>query len=150
MVDDTPVELYFEDIAPGARYDSGTATVTEESIARFDLEFGLPEADGSRDQRRSAASSYVASITMRLLVESGFRPAGGIQGSGIDDLRWPNPVRAGDVLRISSEVLETRRSRSRPEKGIVRVRTTTLNDRNAPVQTMTAHVLVPCRASDAA
>src|SRR4051794_27743069 len=144
------MELYFEDIAPGARWESGTLTVTAEAIAHFGLEFGFPEAEGSAEGTTLAVSSHLASITMRLLVESGFRPAGGIQGSGIDDLQWPHPVRAGDVLHVSSEVLDARRSRSRPDKGIVRLQTTTLNGQNLPVQTMTAHVLVPCRSAHAA
>jgi hypothetical protein len=63
---------------------------------------------------------------MRLLVESEIKPVGGIVGAGFDELRWPRPVRPGDELRVESEVLEVRPSKSRPEQGIIKVRTTTL------------------------
>ena len=63
---------------------------------------------------------------MRLLVDSELKPAGGIVAAGFDELRWPRPVRPGDVLRVESEVLEVRPSKSRPEQGLIKVRTTTL------------------------
>jgi len=64
---------------------------------------------------------------MRLLVESELKPAGGIVGAGFDEFRWPRPVRPGDELRLESEVLEVRASRSLPNQGLIKVRTMTLN-----------------------
>jgi acyl dehydratase len=64
---------------------------------------------------------------MRLLCDSELKPAGGIIGAGLDQCRWPQPVRRGDELRIESEALEVRPSKSRPEQGLVKLRTTTLN-----------------------
>jgi acyl dehydratase len=71
--------------------------------------------------------------------------AEGAIGLGVDELRWPNAVRPGDVLRVETEILDARLSNSRPNVGIVRLRNTTLNQKNEVVQTMTANALVPRR-----
>jgi acyl dehydratase len=71
---------------------------------------------------------------MRLLVESDLSPAGGIIGAGFDELRWPRPVRPGDELRVESDVLEVRPSKSRPNQGLIKVKTTTLNQNGEPFQ----------------
>jgi hypothetical protein len=73
------------------------------------------------------------------------KPAGGIIGVGFDELRWPRPVRPGDELRVESEVLEVRPSRSRPEDGLIKVRATTLNQQGEAVQIFVANLLVPRR-----
>ncbi len=82
---------------------------------------------------------------MQLLVESELKPAGGIVGAGFDELRWPRPVRPGDELRVESEVLEVRSSQSRPEQGLMKVRTTTLNQNGEAVQVAIEYLLVPHR-----
>ena len=88
-------------------------------------------------------------ITMRLLVESELAPAGGIVGAGFDELRWPRPVRPGDELKVESEVLEVRASKSRPDQGVIKVRTTTLNQDNQPVQVSVGNLIVPRRPARA-
>jgi acyl dehydratase len=80
---------------------------------------------------------------MRLLVESEFNPAGGIVGAGFDELRWPLPVRPGDELHVESEVLEVQPSKSRPKQGLVKLRTTTLNQNDEAVQVVVANLIVP-------
>jgi len=82
---------------------------------------------------------------MRLVVESDLKPAGGIIGAGFEELRWTLPVRPGDGLRVESEVLEVRLSKSRPNQGLVKVRTTTLNQNGETVQVFVANLLVPRR-----
>jgi acyl dehydratase len=79
---------------------------------------------------------------MRLPVESQLSPAGGVIGAGFDELRWPHPVRPGDVLGIESEVLEVRPSKSRPDFGWIKVRTTTRNQNGEAVQIFIANLLV--------
>jgi acyl dehydratase len=81
---------------------------------------------------------------MRLIVGSGFRPAGGILGFG-GELVWLKPLRPGDEIRVESEILEARMSQSRPGQGIVKVRVTTLNQDGEVVQTFTPALLVPRR-----
>ncbi len=82
---------------------------------------------------------------MRLLVESELRPAGGIVGAGFDEFRWLRPVRPGDELHIETEVLEVRPSKSRPEVGLIKVRTTTLNQNDEAVQVSVGNLVVPHR-----
>ncbi|WP_395675404.1 MaoC family dehydratase N-terminal domain-containing protein [Inquilinus sp.] len=82
---------------------------------------------------------------MKLLVGGEFLPAGGLIGGGADELRWPRPVRPGDVLRVESEVLEIRPSQSRPDRGMVKTRITTLNQAGEPVQILVANMVVPRR-----
>jgi len=91
----------------------------------------------------AASGWHTAAITMRLLVDGDLKPAAGIIGMGFDELRWPHPVRPGDELHIESEVLEVRQSKSRPDQGLIKVRTTTFNQQNAIVQVQVGNLLVP-------
>ncbi|MFL5031716.1 MAG: MaoC family dehydratase [Xanthobacteraceae bacterium] len=147
---------YLEDFAAGQTYGSGRATVDAERIKAFAAEFDpqpfhLDEEAAAGTMFRGLAASgwHTAAITMRLLVESELKPAGGIIGIGFDEFRWPRPVRPGDELRVESEVLEVRPSKSRPDQGLIKVRTTTLNQHNEPVQIMISNLVVPRRPSAA-
>jgi acyl dehydratase len=93
----------------------------------------------------AASGWHTAAVTMRLLVESEFRPSGGVVGTGFDEIRWPRPVRPRDELRIESEVLEVRPSKSHPDLGLIKLRTTTLNQNGEPVQVSVGNLLVPRR-----
>ncbi len=81
-------------------------------------------------------------ITMRLMVEGGLPLAGGIIGAG-GEINWPKPTRPGDVLHVVSEVEEITPSRSRPDRGMVRVRSETRNQRDEVVQVLIAKLVVP-------
>jgi acyl dehydratase len=144
---------YLEDLAPGQRYRSATritvsAADSVDFARQFDPQpFHLDEeaARGSVFGRLAASGWHTAALTMRLLVDSAFRPAGGIIGAGMDELRWPRPVFPGDDLHLETEILEVRPSRSRPEQGLVKARTTTFNGRDEPVQVLVANLIVPRR-----
>lgn len=84
-------------------------------------------------------------MSMRLLVDGELKPAGGIVGTGFDEFRWPRPVRPGDELRVESEILEVRPSKSRPNQGIIKVRSTTFNQIDEPVQVQVATFSCPQR-----
>jgi len=73
--------------------------------------------------------------------------AGGIIGMGVDELKWPNAVRPGDDVRVEIEILEARRSKSRPGYGIIRIRNVTKNQRDEMVQSFMANALLPTRGS---
>src|SRR5262249_22821956 len=94
----------------------------------------------------AASGWHTAAITMRLLVESGLPLAGGIIGAG-GEINWPKPTRPGDVLRVVSEIEQVTPSRSRPDRGTVRVRSETRNQRDEVVQVLIANLIVPRRAS---
>jgi len=148
--------LYLEDFATGQVFASGRLQIDREQIkafaAQFDPQpFHLDEEAAAKSVFRGLAASgwHTAAVTMRLLVEGEFRPAGGILGVGFDELSWPRPVRPGDELHATSEVLEVRPSNSRPDRGLIRVRTTTFNQNGEPVQIYTGNLLVPRRPGSA-
>src|ERR1700737_391587 len=144
---------YPEDFTPGQKHVSGTLRVDSAAIkafaAQFDPQpFHLDEdaAPGSFFGSRAASGWHTAALTMRLLVESGFRPAGGIIGSRADELKWPRPVRPGDGLHgEAGGWLEAGRATSRPGQGFIKCRTTTLNQNGEPVQVLTMNLLVQGR-----
>jgi len=142
--------LYFEDFTPGRIFNSGSVVVDAGAIkayaAQFDPQpFHLDE-DTAKDTLFAglvASGWHTVSMTMRLLVDGGLPIAGGIIGAGADEIRWPRATRPGDTLRVQSEVLEARPSKSRPDQGLIRVRMTTLNQNDEPVQIMIGSLVVP-------
>ena len=143
---------YLEDFEPGQSFGSGSLRVDAERIKSFAREFDpqpfhLDDAAARASLFGGLAASgwHTAALTMRLLVESELKPAGGIVGAGFDEFRWPRPVRPGDELRVQSEVLEVRASKSQPEKGIIKLRTTTFNQDDEPVQVTVGNLIVPRR-----
>ncbi len=143
---------YLEDFSPGQKFGSGRLRVDRDRIKSFAAEFDpqpfhLDEgaARGSFFSGLAASGWHTAALTMRLLVESELKPAGGIIGAGFDEFRWPRPVRPGDELHLESEVLEVRPSKSRPDQGIIKVRTTTMNQNGEPVQISVGNLIVPRR-----
>jgi acyl dehydratase len=145
---------YLEDLAPGQRYGTGSWTVDLDQIQAFARQFDPqpfhldPEAAKQTLFGELVASGWhTMGITMRLIVEGETRLAGGFLGAGVDGVEWPNPVRPGDTLRVESEIVEVRPSRSKPDRGTARVRSTTFNQRNEPVLQFTARLIVPTRAA---
>jgi acyl dehydratase len=143
---------YLEDFAIEQTFGSGLVRLDKARITAFAAEFDPQsfhlDEEAARDtiSRGLAASGWhTAALTMRLLVESEFNPAGGIVGASVEELRWPLPARPGDELRVESEILEVRRSKSRPDQGLIRVRTRTLNQNDEAVQVFIANLIVPRR-----
>jgi len=144
---------YFEDLAVGQKFGTGRIKVDVARIKSFAAEFDpqpfhLDEEAAEKSLLRGLAASgwHTAAMTMRLIVDGEFKPASGILGAGFDQLQWPRPVRPGDELRAESEIIEVRPSKSKPDIGVVRVRVTTLNQNNEPVQVFIANLLVPRRS----
>ena len=145
---------YLEDFAVGQTYGSPRLRVDEARAVDFAKEFDpqpfhLDDKAGRGTIFGGLAASgwHTAAMTMRLLVEGDLKPAGGIIGLGFDEFRWPRPVRPGDELHLVSEILEVRPSKSRPDQGLVKVRTTTFNQNDEPVQITVGNLLVPRRTS---
>ncbi len=140
---------YLEEFAPGQKFASGQLKVDGERIKSFAAEFDPQPfhvdeeaARGSVFKGLAASGWHTAAMTMRLLVESDLKPVGGIIGVGFDEFRWPSPVRPDDTLHLEIEVLEVRPSRSHPDQGVIKVKTTTLNQRNEPVQVSVGSLIV--------
>jgi acyl dehydratase len=145
-------ERYLEDFVVGQRFGSGELCIERERAKAFAAEFDPQPFHLDEEAARhtifgelTVSGWQTAAVTMRLLVESELEPAGGIIGAGFDEFRWPKPVRPGDKLHIESEVLEVRPSKSRPERGLIKVRTTTFNQNGESVQVLVANLVVPRR-----
>src|SRR5262249_40600426 len=119
--------FYLEDLAVGRRFTSATHVVDAAQIKAFAGQFDpqpfhLDEEKAADTLFAGLAASgwHTAAITMRLLVESGLPLAGGIIGAG-GEISWPRPTRPGDVLRVVSEIEQVTPSRSRADRGTLRV-----------------------------
>src|SRR5207245_1468654 len=135
--------LYLEDLAVGRRFTSATHVIDAAQIKAFAGQFDPQPFHLDNETAKStlfaglaASGWHTAAITMRLLVESGLPLAGGIIGAG-GEINWPKPTRPGDVLRVVSEIEQVTPSRSRPDRGTVRVRSETRNQRYEAVRPLT-------------
>jgi acyl dehydratase len=148
-------EQYLEDYFVGQVFNSSRLKVEKDEIIEFGKRFDpqpyhVDEVAARNTVFRGLAASgwHTAAMTMRILVDGDFKPAGGIIGVGFDELSWPRPVRPGDELHAKSEVLEVRPSKSRPDRGLIRVRTTTFNQNDEVVQVYTGNLIVPRRSTN--
>lgn len=147
---DADGRLHLGDFEVGQRFESGSRTLDAAAIRAFAGEFDpqpfhLDEDAASASFFGGLAASgwHTAALTMRLLVDS-LPIAGGIIGGGVE-ISWPRPTRPGDTLSVTSEVLEVRPSRSRPERGMVTLRSETRNQAGEVVQVLTSRLVVPQR-----
>jgi acyl dehydratase len=136
---------YFEDYVPGLTVDCGSFSVDEEQIVAFAREYD-PQPFHI-DREAAAAGPYggiiasgwqTTSLMMRQVVEHFVSPESGLGAAGVDEIRWPRPVRPGDRLHITATVLEARRSGSKPDRGIVRSRMELTNAAGERVMSLTA------------
>ena len=142
--------FYFEDFKPGDRFESATLPITETLIVEY-ARFYDPQVFHV-DPEAAKATLYgglIASglqtigLTFKLFFETGVLSACSLGSPGLDEIRWKAPVRPGDTLRVAAEVLEVRPSSSKPDRGIVKILYTTLNQRGEPVMTLIGNQL--CR-----
>ena len=147
-------ERYFDDLKAGDRFKSEPLSVTEKELIEFAHKFdpqmfhlSRKRAERSIFKGLIASGWHTAAMSMRLFVQT-LNFAEGAIGLGVDELRWPNAVRPGDVLMVETEILELRPSRSRPGHGIIRLRNVTTNQRGEVVQTMLASAMVPRRTPE--
>jgi acyl dehydratase len=145
--------LFLDDLQVGDIFVTGTHELTADDIKSFATAFD-PQPFHLDDEAAAqtifsglaASGWHTAAVTMKLLVTGGPKLAGGIVGAG-GEIEWKTPTRPGDVLRVESEVLELVPSKSRPDRGIVVLRSRTINQRGDVVQTLTAKLVVPRRAA---
>jgi acyl dehydratase len=140
--------LYLEDLVVGARFTSAELCIDAAAIREFARQFDpqpfhLDDAAAKATPFAGLAASgwHTAALTMRLLVGGGLPIAGGLIGAAAN-IEWPRPTRPGDVLRVESEILEITPSRSRPDRGMLRVLSRTLNQAGDAVQIAETRVLV--------
>ena len=137
----------------GFTWRSAALAVTEGDIIAFARSFDPqpfhtdPAAAAAHRLFKGLAASgwHTAALTMRLFATAETVIAGGIIGNGIDELRWPRPVRPGDTLTVTSEVVELRSPEPGRATGWARIRNTTTNQNNEIVQSMVASLSIPRR-----
>lgn len=147
-------QRYFEDYEVGETAEFGDYAVTEEEIVEFARKYDPqpfhvdPEA-GARTIYGSLISSgwMTGSIMMRLLVDNFISPLSSMGSPGIDEVRWHKPVRPGDRLRVRTTILEKRRSESKPDRGVIRVRQEAVNQDGETVMSYTGMGMYKCRGA---
>jgi len=147
-----PTERYLEDFAVGQAFRSDSVTLDAGQIKDFAGQFD-PQPQ-HLDETAAAISFFgglvasgwhTAALTIKLIVQSELKIAGGLVGSGLDEFQWYRPVRPGDTLQVEFEVIAVQQSISRANQGIVRLKIATLNQNSSPVLTLIANLIVPRR-----
>lgn len=140
---------YLDDLQVGDRFSSTGYPLDEAQIKAFAMQFDPQPFHLDHEAAKetlfsglAASGWHTAAITMRLLVDGGLPLAGGIIGAG-GEISWPQPTRPGDMLRVESEVVSVTPSRSRPERGMVVVRSTTQNQHGHVLQLSVYKLVVP-------
>lgn len=143
--------LFLDDFTVGQRFVSGEHLIDEAQIKAFASQFDPQPFHLDDDAAQStlfrglaASGWHTAAITMRLMVQGGMPVEGGLIGAG-GDISWPKPTRPGDVLRVESEVVSITPSRSKPQQGMMTVRSETLNQHGDAVQVLVVKMVVPRR-----
>ena len=140
---------WFEDFEVGQRFVSQGVTVTEASIidfaSRYDpqrFHVDVEAAARTHFEGLIASGFQTIGLSFRKFFELGVIRESGIGASGVEELRWTAPVRPGDTLHTEVEVIEIRPSRSRSDRGVVRLRYTALNQRGETVMVMVVPQIV--------
>jgi acyl dehydratase len=148
--ENTAGSLTLEDLVVGQLFRSASHKLDADQITSFAEKFDPQPFHLDDEAARNtffgglaASGWHTAAITMSLLVRS-CPIQGGLVGAGAD-ISWPMPTRPGDTLHVETEVMEIRPSRSRPDRGMVTVRSTTRNQEGKTVQTLTSRLVVPRR-----
>jgi acyl dehydratase len=146
---------YLEDFAVGALYEAGSVRITEAEIVEFGRRYDpqrfhvdAEAARGSPYGGLIASGWQTIALSMRLLVDQIFGDSAGMGSPGVDEIRWPRPVRPGDTLAVRMTVLDSRPSRSKPDRGIMRFSVDTANQDGDSVLTMTGVAIIGCRPID--
>lgn len=150
-----PIESrYFEDYTAGSVHEFGTIDVTEQEVIdfarRFDPQVFHTDPQAARQTIFGgliASGWHTGSLMMRLIADHYLSKVASLGSPGIDELRWNMPVRPGDTLSVRVTVRETRRSRSKPDRGIVRSFIEVLNQNQDVVMSATAVNMLLCRTS---
>jgi acyl dehydratase len=146
-------DRHFEDYAPGAVFEYGAIPVTETEIVEFARRFDPQyiHVDLERVVQGPfggliASGWHTAAMMMRLIVDNFLPQSASLGSPGIDELRWLRPVRPGDVLSVRLSILEATRSRSKPDRGVVRTLCEVLNQNREVVMSLKAMNIIACRS----
>jgi acyl dehydratase len=145
-------QRYFEDYVPGLHAEYGPISVDADEIVAFarrydpqDIHTDAASAAQGPFGGLIASGWQTAALMMRLYVENYLSAVASLASPGIDELRWLAPVRPGDALWLRVTVRDARRSRSKPDRGLVHTFIEVRNQHGAAVMTMLAMNLLRCR-----
>ena len=145
-------DRYFEDYTPGAVYEYGYIAVSEADILDFARAFDPQPIHVDPDFAARgpfggliASGWHTAGIMMRLFADHCLSRVASLASPGIDELRWPAPVRPGDSLKLRATLVEARRSRSKPDRGLVRTKAELINQNDQTVLELTAMNIIRAR-----
>ena len=154
--DATVADRHFEDFLPGMTSVLGRIPIVEADIIEFALRFDPQPIHTDPTLATTgpfggliASGWHTVSLVMRVLVDNYLAREASLASPGIDELRWLKPVRPGDVLSVRVTVLDARRSRSKPDRGLVRTSIEALNQDDEVVMTLIAMNLFRCRDAGA-
>lgn len=146
---------YFEDYAAGSTYEFGPIAVTEEEVIafarRYDPQVFHTDPEGAKKTRFGgliASGWLTAGLMMRLLVDNVISAVASLGSPGVDELRWLKPVRPGDELSIRVTIREARRSRSKPDQGMITLFVEVLNQDREVVMVMQSVGMCRCRETE--
>ena len=138
-------DLYFDDFKPGDRFESPGKTLSESEILDFAFRYDpqpihmdVGAANDGPYGGLIASGFQTLVVGFRMLWQTGVLNAASLGSPGMDELRWLKPVRPGDTLRTVIEVLESRPSKSKPDRGVCRLKWDVLNQHDETVLTMTS------------
>ena len=147
-----PEDRYWDDYVPGAVHEFGTVSVDEEEVLAFGRRFVPLSYHTDKEAAKNsiyggviASGWHTAALMMRIYTENYLSKVANLGSPGGDELRWDKPVFPGDALSVRATVLETRRSESRPDRGIVRTFIEVLNQKREVVMSMKMVNFVRCR-----
>jgi acyl dehydratase len=145
-------QRYFEDYAPGLVVEYGSLALDADEIVAFGRRYDpqVFHVDAERAAQGPvggliASGWQTAALMMRLLVDHFLSSVASLGSPGVDELRWLAPVRPGDALSIRVTVIEARRSRSKPDRGLIRTLIEVLNQRREVVMTLKGMTMMLCR-----
>ncbi len=145
--------MHLDDFKVGDVLKGGSLTVDAAAIKEFAGKYDPQPFHLDEDAAKAtffgglaASGWHTAALTMRLIVETGIPVAGGVIGAG-GTINWPKALRPGETIRLESEILEVRPSKSRPDRGMVKVRFTTFDSTGDVVQVLVADLVAPRRTA---
>lgn len=146
---------YFEDFTVGETWSSEPTLVSAEEIMAFGRAYD-PQPMHTDPQWATqgpfggliASGWLIASLSVKVFVQAGGYGETPVVGLGIDELRWHRPVKAGDSIIVTRELVETRRSASNPDQGILRMRVTVRNQHGDVVMSLMTAGRVPSTPAD--
>jgi acyl dehydratase len=147
-------ERYFEDYQVGELLEFGNYLITEAEIIEFARRYDPqpfhvdPVAAQTSNYGGLIASGWLTGCAvMRMLVDHFISPLSSMGSPGLDELRWPRPVRPGDRLRVRLSILATRQSQTKPDRGLIQMHQEAVNQNDEVVMTIRGWGMYKCRGA---